>query len=136
MEEMITKVPKLDHIKPNKPYLYSMFFFKCPRCREQSLFKTANPYNLPKMFDMHRECPKCGQPFEMEIGFYWGAMYVGYTLSSGTLLFLFFLLWLGFKVNGDMAIFIDVTSVVLLMPFIFRLSRSMWLHFFYKGEKK
>lgn len=87
------------------------------------------------MFEMYNECPNCRQPFEMEIGFYWGAMYVGYTLSSGTTLVMFFTLWLGFKMDGDLAILIDAIFMILMMPFIFRLSRSLWLHMFWRQEK-
>lgn len=121
----------------NRPSaLYSVFAFKCPRCRQHNVFEKSNPYNLKYLFTMYSECPNCGQPFELEVGFYWGAMYVGYALSSGISLVGFFLLWQGFKMNGDLALTIDIIVAILLMPFIFRLSRSIWLHAFFKGEKK
>ena len=31
--------------------------------------------------DMNKECPVCGQPTEIEVGFYYGTGYVSYVLS-------------------------------------------------------
>ncbi len=53
---------------------------KCPRCREGEVFiNKATSWNGYRK--MHENCPKCGLRYELEVGFFWGAMYVGYALN-------------------------------------------------------
>ena len=61
------------------PKLTAMLHAKCPRCRRGDLFKTSM-YGLKsqKMFDV---CPKCAMRYEIEPGYFYAAMYVGYTLN-------------------------------------------------------
>ena len=61
--------------------LYSVLAAKCPKCHKGDFFETSNPYNLKKFDKMHKKCPECGQDFELETGFYYGAMYVSYGLT-------------------------------------------------------
>ncbi|UPT66375.1 MAG: hypothetical protein M0D57_18195 [Sphingobacteriales bacterium JAD_PAG50586_3] len=56
---------------------------KCPNCGDAYVFTNQNPYNLWHLADMHQNCPKCGKSFSKEPGFYFGAMYVSYGLTSG-----------------------------------------------------
>ena len=53
---------------------------KCPRCKEGNLFKQNNIFEARSLFDMYENCPKCGQDFVVEPGFYLGAMWVSYLL--------------------------------------------------------
>lgn len=62
-------------------YLYSTITNKCPRCREGKLFTGSNPYDLSNITKMHERCPVCGQPTEIELGFYYGTGYVSYALT-------------------------------------------------------
>ena len=61
--------------------LYSILFQKCPRCHEGELFKNRNPYYLKQIFDMPERCEKCGQLYQLEPSFFYGAMYVNYALT-------------------------------------------------------
>ena len=45
------------------------------------MFSTNNPWHLTKVLDMPQRCSECGQPFELEPGFYYGTGYVSYALS-------------------------------------------------------
>ena len=74
--------------------LYSILNNKCPRCHEGKFFDSANPYNLAKMTSMPDKCPECGQPYEPEPGFYFGAMYVSYALGVA----LFVTIWVATSV--------------------------------------
>ena len=55
----------------------SMFSLRCPNCRKGHLF--VSPVSKFKdLFDMEKECSNCTQPYFLEVGFYWGAMYMAY----------------------------------------------------------
>jgi uncharacterized protein (DUF983 family) len=114
---------------PKSSKLYSILSGTCPRCHQGKIFKYP-PYSSLEFTKMNERCDYCGQAFEPEPGFYQGAMYVSYGLSTGLFLtigviLLFFLeleIWLT-------AVILTVLSF-LLLPVLFRLSRIIWIHFF------
>lgn len=80
---------------------------------------------------MHKNCPACNQIYEPEPGFYFGAMFVAYTL----IIAMVFILWLTlFFVFSDPPfsayIIVIVIFNVLLLPLLFRYSRLIYLYAF------
>jgi uncharacterized protein (DUF983 family) len=114
---------------------------KCPRCRKGHLFTYNNPYNLKKSLKMPDNCANCGQSFEPEVGFYYGTGYVSYGLSIAISVALFIAWWIifGFSLN-DNSLFhylaADIALLLLLQPLLMRLSRSIWIAFFVRYDKK
>ncbi|HMC87059.1 MAG TPA: hypothetical protein VKI61_16145, partial [Chitinophagaceae bacterium] len=53
-------------------YLLSVLTNKCPRCREGFIYKEKSSYKLMSIVKMFDKCPVCGQPTEIEVGFYYG----------------------------------------------------------------
>lgn len=109
---------------------------KCPRCQESNLFSDPNPYNLSKLLKMPDRCDKCGQKFEIEPGFFYGSMYVSYGLSIAYLVAVWvamIVLYPDFNVTEYLVI--AVGSLIALTPLFFRLSRSVWIHFFVKYDE-
>lgn len=107
---------------------------KCPQCREGIVFKHKNPYH-PKFSQIHKECDHCGLVYEMEQGFWYGAMYVSYALgvalSVPTVIALIYLTELTiFEITGCIFFMLIAT-----MPLLFRYSRSVWLHIFVRFDK-
>ncbi len=121
-----------------KSSLYSVFNNKCPRCHEGDFFVTSNSYNLKKFGTLNDNCPVCKEDFRREPGYYYGATYVSYAMTVSFGIALFLVLCVGFKVDAIPYIIILSTSLVLLLPLTYRLSRIIWIHLFvrYKGEKK
>ncbi|MEY4885168.1 MAG: hypothetical protein RL151_477 [Bacteroidota bacterium] len=123
--------------KPN--YLFSVVNNRCPRCRTGQMFKDKNPYHLSTTVQMNDECPVCGQPTEIETGFYYGTGYVSYALTVAISVASFIAWWvlIGFSLQdtrffwwmGSNAVFL-----ILLQPLIMRLSRSLWLSWFVKYD--
>ncbi|MFK7798434.1 MAG: DUF983 domain-containing protein [Aureispira sp.] len=111
--------------------LYSISRFKCPRCHEGDLYKTSLS-SMQGIYNMHEECPHCQQRFEMEPGFYWGAMYIGYGLSSGYMLtaMVICLFAFGFTVNQSFAA--AIAGGVIIVPLIARLARAIWINIYVK----
>lgn len=110
---------------------------KCPKCREGKLFVSSNPYNLKKTLAMKKECPVCGQPTEIEVGFYTGAAYVAYalTIALAVSVFVAWKVLIGFTFSiDDNRIFgclaTTILAIVVMTPVVMRLSRSIWLMFF------
>lgn len=111
--------------------LYSIFNLKCPRCHESGLFKNSNPYKIENFFEMPKTCPNCGQRYELEPAFYYGAMYVSYAVSIAYLVAVFvamLVLYPEFTINEYL--FIGIGSLLALIPYFFKLCRAIYINFF------
>ena len=107
---------------------------KCPRCYEGNLFTNRSPFPLSQLHKMPEHCKACGLKFNPEPGFYTGAMYVSYAFSVGLFILSFFTLYIGMKVEVITFLMIYGTSLLLLSPFLFRYSRTLFLYLFYSYE--
>ena len=108
---------------------------KCPRCRQGKVFSFKNPYSK-KFGQIEPKCSNCNLIYELEQGFWYGAMYISYAfgvfLSIPVVLILSFYTELEiFQITG--VIFL---MLIALMPVLFRYSRSVWLHIFIRYDKK
>ncbi|QCR22466.1 DUF983 domain-containing protein [Pontibacter sp. SGAir0037] len=114
--------------------LYSIATGRCPRCREGEMFPKGTLYTR-KFADMHPDCPCCGQTYEPEVGFYYGAMYVSFAFNVGIFLICLFLLYQVVE-EVTMGMMIGVVGLVVigLLPVIFRLSRIIWIYLFVRYE--
>ena len=116
--------------------LYSIVKSKCPRCNEGDLWVKKNAYSLG--FDkMHETCSSCGLKYDMEQGFWYGAMYISY--AFGVMITVVVVIALSVLTNYSLTIKLAASFValVLFMPLIFRYSRNIWLSIFvrYKTDK-
>lgn len=117
-------------------FLYSIFLHKCPRCHESSMFEESNPYVLTKLFKMKKPCPVCGQDPELgEIGFYWGAMYIGYMISVGVLLVMIGISYIIIGLSAWESIIAVNLIHLFLIPYEFRMSRMIWINVFVHYNK-
>ena len=92
---------------------------RCPRCLQGPLFA--------KLLDMNLHCPVCGLEFEREAGYFLGAMYFSYGLAilTGAPTFIT-LLYLG--VANQWILLVVGLQLALTSPWLWRYSRTMWLH--------
>ena len=126
----------------SKNYLLSMLTNKCPRCREGKLFVSSNPYDLSNITKMNERCPVCGQPTEIEVGFYVGTGYVSYALIVAYFVSTFVawkvLIGMTFDLDDNRILywlFSTIILVILLQPVFMRLSRSIWIAMFVSYNK-
>lgn len=103
---------------------------KCPGCRDGNLFEVQNPYNLMRFFRMPENCDNCGIKFEMEPGFWYGAMYFSYLLGFILTLPIIIMLLLSRKFDFLAGIIIVSVALILLVPILFRYSRTFWIYIF------
>lgn len=107
-----------------------MLFLKCPKCHETDLFNNGT-YKFEGFFEMPDRCPNCGQKFDLEPGFYYGAMYVSYGVSVAWLISVFVamvVLYPAFSL--EFYLITGIGSLIALSPYFFRLSRAIWINFF------
>lgn len=116
--------------------LSSVFRNKCPRCREGDLFLTKNPYNFSDIDKMPDNCPKCGQKYWIEPGFYYGAMYISYALTIALSVAIFVAMIVLWHFDIKWYLGLNFTAMLILFPPIFRLSRSVWAHIYIKPDKE
>lgn len=115
---------------------YSIVNFKCPRCHDGELFPPNTLYNPKRFADMYESCPCCGLAYEKEPGFYYGAMYVSFGISTTIFLVVFFALnFFVAEFTLTMIMTMILVIVVGFLPVTFRLSRAIWINFFegYEG---
>lgn len=122
-------------IKPN--IILSVLQNKCPRCRRGAMFQDGNPYRIKTVLRMNEHCPVCGQPLNMEPGFYYGTNMISYTLAVFFSVFTFVVWWLtiGFSLKDNRFFWwlgVNAFLLVALQPPLMRLSRSVWIYFFIK----
>jgi uncharacterized protein (DUF983 family) len=122
--------------KVKKPgYMWSLFHNKCARCRTGDMFQVKNPYRLKHFMKMYDNCPVCGQRMEIEVGFYYGTGYVSYALTVAMSVTTFVAWWvlIGMSVNDNRFFWwlgLNITLLLILQPYLMRLSRAIWLSFF------
>jgi hypothetical protein len=108
---------------------------KCPRCRKGDIFCNTNHYAFGELFLMPERCRECGAKIDKEPGFFYGAMYVGYALSVAYLVSVYVAMVV---LIGDFSIgtylITGITTLLVLTPVVFRLSRSIWLTMFDKYD--
>ncbi|MBI1287333.1 MAG: DUF983 domain-containing protein [Flavobacteriales bacterium] len=116
--------------------LSSVFKNKCPRCHEGDLFLTKNPYSFTNLDKMPDKCPVCGQKYWIEPGFYYGAMYISYALTIALSVAIFVAMIVLWHFDIKWYLGLNFTSMLILFPLIFRLSRSIWAHIYIKSNVK
>ena len=92
---------------------------RCPRCGATPLFRG--------WFRMAESCALCGLKFERAQGYFVGAIYVNYAVTTIIAVGGFFLLWgpLGLSTRAQLLVLVPI---VLVFPlWFFRYSRSLWL---------
>ncbi len=126
--------------KNNRPGLLSgILKNKCTRCREGNIFENGNAYNFKTMMKMYDHCVVCNQPFEPEVGFYYGTGYVSYGLSLMICVasFILWILTIGISLTDDRIFWwVGVNAILLLalQPLLMRLSRTIWLAIFVRYD--
>ena len=81
-----------------------------------------------QLLSMNAVCPQCGFAFDRESGYFAGAMVISYVLAVPILAgMVIALIKLG-GVDVVVALIVGNTAYLVLVPFIFRYSRVVWLH--------
>jgi hypothetical protein len=134
MKELAPEPPKK---KPS--YLWNVCTMGCPRCRQGKIFKHSLSLGLKKNLAMPQQCPVCGQPTEIEVGFYYGTGYVSYglTVAFSVFTFILWVIFIGISTEDNRIFYwlgVNALLLILLQPWMMRFSRCLWLSWFVKYD--
>lgn len=102
----------------------------CPKCRTGKVFK--NPFfKFKKQTEMNENCSNCGLKFEVEPGFFWGAMYFSYGFNVAFITTISILISF-FTDNASIWLYMVwiVSTIFIFSTFIYRYSRLLMLTLF------
>lgn len=116
--------------------MYSILLLKCPRCHKGA-FLENNPYKLSSFNKVKQECSCCRLRYSIEPSFYYGSMYVSYGVGIAVAVAVFVLIKLfGLSLSPVQIFMAIVIALVVLMPYIGAVSKSIWANIFFRYEPK
>ena len=121
-------MPKIVDLK-KESIAYGILKFKCPRCHEGDLF-VYKAYTK-RFTHMHEKCSGCGLRYEQEPSFFTGAMYVSYALQVALFTTVYVALRVLFNPPMEAYIITTIAAAIALLPLTLRLSRSIYINFFF-----
>ena len=116
--------------------LYSIFTGACPKCHEESMYINPNPYVLRDTLKIGERCSNCNQKYRLEPSFFFGSMYVSYGIGIAFAVAAFVISFLIFKSTLTTAFIAITVTLIVFMPIIMRVSRTIWINLFIHYDKK
>lgn len=117
--------------------LYSSLTGTCPVCQKTYMYEEHNAYKLSKTLLLKERCDHCFLKFNMEPSFFFGAMYVSYSLGVALAVATFIIVFFFLGIKDKLYILLSITGVlIVLMPIIQRLSRNIWLNIFIGYDRR
>ena len=114
--------------KGNK--LHSIIYGSCPKCQEESMYITKNPYVLSETLKMHERCSTCNLKYRIEPSFFYGSMYVSYAVGIAFAVAAFVISYLFLDLSLITSFIAIVGTLIIFGPIIMRLSRNIWINMF------
>ncbi len=112
----------------------SILKLSCPKCRQETMFKKKGLLVYRKPLDMHENCSHCGQKYEIEPGFWLGALWTSYPMVVLIEIpFIFYAISTP-EISITVMFAVMICIFFLLFPAITRLGRSIWAHIFIKYQ--
>ena len=102
----------------------------CPRCHQESMYCSKNLFNLSTLLKMNNNCSHCKLQYQLEPSFFYGAMYVSYGLNVALMVGVFLICFFCFNAGVGNIFLVIIISLLLLFPYIMRLSRNIYINIF------
>lgn len=106
----------------------SIVTLKCPKCRQGDLFVKPGLFRYKDMLLMPEKCPHCGQVYEIEPGFWIGALWVSYPIVIVIETPFLFAALLTTNYSPWLFFGLMLVAFVIFFPLMLRLGRSIWIH--------
>ena len=108
----------------------------CPKCQNESMYSDKNPLHLTKVLKMNDTCSHCGLKYLIEPSFFYGAMYVSYGLNVAIGIAAFIVSFVFFKCSIGESFVAIIIVLIVLFPFVLRLSRNIYINMFVSYDPK
>jgi uncharacterized protein (DUF983 family) len=108
----------------------------CPKCQNESMYADQNPLHLTKVLKMNENCSHCGLKYQIEPSFFYGAMYVSYGLNVAVGIAAFIVSFVFFESTIEQSFLAIIVTLVVLFPFVLRLSRNIYINMFVSYDPK
>jgi uncharacterized protein (DUF983 family) len=129
MNTSIKIIPKMEVSES-----YAALHAKCPKCRRGDMF--ANKMYAFSSQKMNEHCPHCGFKFEIELGYFYVAMFISYAFNVAQMITLAVATYLLTGSNNPWVyLAILFGCAFLLAPFNFRYSRVVLLYWLTPGVR-
>ncbi|RIA08868.1 uncharacterized protein DUF983 [Flavobacteriaceae bacterium MAR_2010_72] len=115
--------------------LYSIFKGACPKCHEESMYTTKNPYILTDTLKINDHCSNCKTKYRLEPSFFYGSMYVSYGVGIAFAVAAFVISYFGFEASLNITFISIIGTLVVFGPVITRVSRNIWINLFMHYDK-
>ncbi|WCO03644.1 DUF983 domain-containing protein [Psychroserpens ponticola] len=115
--------------------VYSIFTGVCPKCHQESMYETKNPYVLSDVLKINEKCSKCNTRYRIEPSFFYGSMYVSYGVGIAFAVAAFIISYLFFNSTLFTAFIAIIVTTIAFGPIIMRLSRNIWINLFMSYDK-
>ncbi len=115
--------------------LYSILKGVCPKCQEESMYMTKNPYILSDTLKIHDHCSHCKTKYRLEPSFFYGAMYVSYGVGIAFAFVTFVISYLILEASLKISFLSIIGTMLVFGPIIMRLSRNIWINLFMHYDK-
>lgn len=116
--------------------LNSIVTGSCPKCQQESMYEDTNPLHLSKVLKMNENCSHCGFKYQIEPSFFYGAMYVSYGLNVAVGIAAFIVSFVFFGATIEQSFISIIATLVVLFPFVLRLSRNLYINMFVSYDPK
>lgn len=116
--------------------LNSILTGSCPKCQNESMYSDKNPLHLTKVLKMNENCSHCGLKYQIEPSFFYGAMYVSYGLNVAVGIAAFIISFMFFGASIEQSFITIVITLIVLFPFVLRLSRNLYINMFVSYDPK
>ncbi|KRD08235.1 hypothetical protein ASE21_16215 [Flavobacterium sp. Root901] len=116
--------------------LNSILTGSCPKCQKESMYSDKNPFHLTKVLKMNDHCSHCGLKYQIEPSFFYGAMYVSYGLNVAVGIAAFIVSFVFFGTTIGESFIAIVITLIVLFPFVLRLSRNLYINMFVSYDPK
>jgi uncharacterized protein (DUF983 family) len=116
--------------------LNSILTGSCPKCQNESMYSDKNPLHLSKVLKMNENCSHCGLKYQIEPSFFYGAMYVSYGLNVAVGIAAFIVSFVFFGASIEQSFLAIVITLIVLFPFVLRLSRNLYINMFVSYDPK
>lgn len=107
----------------------------CPQCENEKVFSSSGNILLLKAPKMEDSCSNCGHKYEIEPGFFFGAMFVSYALIVAELGVAYVLIQ-SFVSNTEALIAIMFGVIVLTSFTNYKFSRLIWMYMLTPSKPK